>query len=540
MNNCSNNLKRIILFSFILSNVLHLTAQEVSYYNNSQFNPYDKIVYQPGTNIHTSVKSYQLSSIKKFADTDSVLYEGINRKTQKLNILQRALNDHLLQWKNEDVNIKINPLFNFEFGKEQEEGKNTWTNTRGLFIEGTIGKKFYFYTDFLENQSVFPNYITDYIDDNNAVPGQGKRREYGNNGYDYAQSTGFVSYSPSKWFNFQLGQGKNFIGDGYRSLLLSDNSYSYPYFKFTAEFNKVHYHIMWAQLRDLNIPKVLESNDARYYEKFSVSHYLTFNIGNRFSIGAFESVVWAAQDTIGYRGFEFAYLNPIAFFRPIEYSLGSPDNVTMGLNTKYILCNNSALYGQFVLGEFKADEVFSGKKWWANKQGFQLGFKTFNLLGINNLYFQTEYNQVRPYTYSHREIISNYGHYNQPLAHPFGANFRESVSFLRYKYKKWYFNTEILAAIYGKDDSKDVSYGSNIYKDNDLRPSEYGNFIGQGLKTNLMYLEGSVSYLINPRNNFNIALGARIRKETNDLETKNTKMFWFAVRTSLKNIYSDF
>ena len=94
--------------------------------------------------------------------------------------------------------------------------------------------------------------------------------------------------------------------------------------------------------------------------------------------------------------------------------------------------------------------------------------------------------------------------------------------------------------MYGKDYDEDVSYGKNIFKDNNTRPGEYGHTIGQGLKTNFFYMDGSVSYLVNPRNNFNIAVGGRIRKESNDLETKNTQHFWFAIRTSIKSIYTDF
>ncbi|WP_154665624.1 hypothetical protein [Saccharicrinis fermentans] len=521
-----------------------LSAQEISHYNNTYFNPLEREIYRPGTHIHTSVRSFNMDALNTMLNVDSLLKDGLATPSGDLNFWQRIFHDDLLAWENKDVSIKINPLFNFSIGNEMNEGKGTWNNTRGVFIEGTLGNKFYFYTDFVENQSVFPNYIDDFVEQRKVVPGQGKSKSYGNNAHDYAQSTGFISFNPEKWFNIQLGQGKHFIGDGHRSLLLSDNSFSYPYLKFSADFNKVHYHVMWAQHRDLNnISKELESNDARYLDKYSASHYLTMNIGNRISVGMFESVVWAAQDTMGQRNFDLSYLNPIIFFRPLEYSLGSPDNMTMGINAKYILGNSSAFYGQFVMGEFKFDEVFNGSKWWANKQGFQLGFKSYNFLGINKLDFLTEYNQVRPYTYSHRETITNYAHYNQELAHPLGANFRESVSKVKYQYRRFIFNGELMVAMYGKDFSdteNSVSYGQNIFKDNDYRPGDYNHTIGQGLKTNLIYLEGSISYLINPQNNFNIAAGLRIRKETNDMETKNTQMLWFAVRTSIRSIYTDF
>ncbi len=531
-----------ILFTLcvVVLNTLPISSQKVSHYNNDHFNPFTKVIYQPGNNFHTSVKPYNLNKIEQITNADSLIYEGIKMPSGKLNFIQRAFKDDLLKWEDKDISIKINPLFNFAVGKELDESKNIWTNTRGLMIEGSIGKNFYFYTDFYENQAVFPNYLNDFILDRKVVPGEGKSRNYGESTNDYAQSTGFISFNPGKWFNIQLGQGKNFIGDGYRSLLLSDNAFSYPYLKFSVDLKKVHYQVMWAQHRDLNIDPVLEGNDARYLEKYSASHYLTMNIGDRFSVGVFESVIWAAEDTMGNRGFDLSYLNPIIFFRPVEYSLGSPDNMTMGLNTKYIVGDKNVLYGQFVLGEFKFDEVFGGNKWWANKQGFQLGLRCFDLFGINNLYFQTEYNQVRPYTYSHRETVTNYGHYNQELAHPLGANFRESVSFLKYKYKRFIFNAELMAAMYGKDFDDEISYGGDIYKNNNKRPGEYGHTIGQGLKTNLLYMDGSISYMINPRNNFNIAVGGRFRKESNDVDTQNTKMLWFAVRTSLKNIYSDF
>lgn len=530
-----------LIFLLSLTFSLQSVAQEVSYYNNEQFNPFQKVVYQPGNNFHTSVKPYSLSKISSLTNTDSLIYEGISVPQGDLNFWKRIFHDDLLHWEDKDISIKINPLFNFELGKEMDEGINTWTNTRGLFIEGTFGKNFYFYTDILENQAVFPNYIDEFIYDNKVVPGEGKSKNYTEDTHDYSQSTGFISYNPAKWFNIQLGQGKNFIGDGYRSLLLSDNAFSYPYLKFSAEFKKVHYMVMWTQMRDININDDLESNDTRYPDKYAALHYLTINIGERLSLGLYESVIWAGEDTTGQRNFDVAYLNPIILYRPVEYSLGSPDNMTMGLNAKYIIGKKNVAYGQFVMGEFKFDEVFSRNKWWANKQGFQLGLKSFDLFGINNLYFQTEYNQVRPYTYSHREVSTNYGHYNQPLAHPLGANFRESVSFLRYKHRRFSLNSEVMIAMKGNDyDDDETSYGGDIYKDNDYRIDDYGNYIGQGLKTNILYVESSISYLINPRNNLNIAIGGRYRNESNNTETQNTRMLWFAIRTSIKNIYNDF
>lgn len=90
------------------------------------------------------------------------------------------------------------------------------------------------------------------------------------------------------------------------------------------------------------------------------------------------------------------------------------------------------IYGQFILDEFKLKELTAGNGSASNKFGYQIGFKSYDFMKTKNLYMQMEYNRVRPYTYSHWTTLQNYGHYNQPLAHPLGANFAEFLTIIRY------------------------------------------------------------------------------------------------------------
>ena len=46
---------------------------------------------------------------------------------------------------------------------------------------------------------------------------------------------GRVTYDANKFFDLELGKGKHFFGDGYRSLLLSDNAVNYPYFTISTQ-----------------------------------------------------------------------------------------------------------------------------------------------------------------------------------------------------------------------------------------------------------------------------------------------------------------
>lgn len=519
-------------------------AQQYSKYNSFEFDPIIRTLYQPDNNIHTSIKPYRLDQVEKHYNTDSLIRRDLYKPEGRLNIWKRIIHDDLFKWdykESDDITVSVNPYFNFELGKDDD--RRTWVNTRGVTFEGQLGSKISFFSALYENQAVFPYYIDEFVEIRGVVPGQGRAKSFGDGGRDFSQSTGYLSYNAGTWINFTVGYGKNFIGDGYRSLLLSDNSFSYPYAKMTTTFLKVQYMVMLGQFT--HIDKLERQGDERFPYKYGMFHYLDWNIGKRLSLGLFESVIWAAEDETGHRGIDMGYIIPVIIYRPAEYSVGSPDNVVMGLNLKYIPWKDAALYGQFVMNEFKLDEVMSGEKWWANKQGFMLGFKNYNFLGIENLDVQTEYSQVRPFTYSHYSPITNFGHFNQELAHPLGANFRESISFLKYRWNRLHLNLEAMYAIHGKDDldvnDEDfISWGGNIFVSNMLRYESHGHEIGQGLNTRIMHAGASVSFLINPKNNMNISAGVRLRDYSNDLQDLRSTMLTFAFRTSLNNFYYNF
>lgn len=547
----SKLIKTIVVGCIIVCPV-YAQAQTYSSYNNNGFDPILRELYKPGYNIHTSIRSLRLDEVNIYLSTDSLIQRGLYKPSGKLKLFKRVLHDDIFKWSdpNGPINIRANPLFNFEMGKETFEGKNTWVNTRGVMLEGTFGKNFSFYTDFYENQGVFAGYIDDYIADRKVAPGQGRVKDFGETGYDYSQSSGYVSYNAGSYFNMQLGFGKNFLGDGYRSLLLSDYASNYPYFKMTTTFGKVKYLIMISKFQQLDTLRNMSNFEVvqSFPTKYGAFHYLNWNIGKRVSLGLFESVIWATEDENGHRGIDMNYLVPIIFYRPIEYGLGSPDNMTMGANLKIILWPNSAFYAQYIMSEFKLDEMFSDKKWWGNKQGFQFGLKAYNFLGIPNLDVQAEYNQVRPYTYSHYESITNYGHFNQELAHPLGANFREGISILRYRLGRWHLELKGVYALHGKDFDNLISYGGDIHRDNKDRTKvdsqgfklgSHGHFIGQGLKTTIFNGSGEVSFLINPKSNMNLSLGFHQRKLSNNIEKGTNTMLYFAFRTSLRNLYYD-
>ncbi|MBN4065738.1 hypothetical protein JYT51_00220 [Candidatus Amoebophilus asiaticus] len=530
------------LIILLLKNGFCLAQQLSIPLNKDIYAKYDHLLYENGVNFHSSIKPYLESKIRQKVNYDSILIKrdsSFLSLKKKPGIWKKILHEPLFIVDTANIYLSLSPVFNFEVGKDFSDNKSTYVNSRGLWLTGNLGPKFSFSSSFYENQGIYVSYIDSVILEHRIIPGQGSWRAFKKNGYDYSMASGYISYTPSKYFNFQFGHDKNFIGDGYRSLLLSDISYNYPFLKITTTFWKLKYVNIFTEYQDR---RTLISNTMGYQKKYATHHYLNCLIGKRFQIGLFESVIWQSADSTNRRGYDINYLNPVLFYRPVEYGLGSPDNVLMGLNSKFLLTPKAYLYGQFLLDDMYFEHLVNRNGFYQLKYGFQLGIKAYDIFNINGLMVQSEFNQVRPYTYSHKYSLQNYAHYNQPLAHPFGANFQESVSYLSYSFKRIHIELKYLYAQYG-DDSENSHYGKNIFT-SDFNipefPDSYGHYTGQGVNTTLTYKDVRIVYLINPKINLNFELIYSYRTLNSNLKQERSNWLTFGLKTNLSNIYYDF
>ena len=546
-------MNRIIL-SFLCALIFtQLNAQHSNLPLNHDANLIFEKEFQ-NTDIHTSFKPLIKSTINKKINTDSLLLsEFPNTWT---NWYKRKLfSEHLIIIKGDDYKVIASPIIHFSKGKERENETSTFTNTRGFVIEGDIGKSVSFYSTFAENQAIFPNYLDAKIRQTKVIPGQGYARDFKETGFDYAMASGYVAIKPANHFVVQFGHGKHFIGDGYRSLLLSDNAFNYPFLRIQTSFWKVQYTNLYAEMQDINYFEYhgIDNYDQMgYAKKYMSAHYLSVNVNSKLNIGIFESVIWRVNHAPGVRGFDVNYLNPISLFRPLEFSINSPDNVLVGINAKYKLPLNSYFYGQLVLDEFSLDNMKSGDDWYGSKYGYQLGAKMYDAIGLENLTLQAEYNLVRPYTYAHRDPRQNYAHYNQPLAHPLGANFSEKLFIINYRKDRWVARAQIMIAKYGDKIKGDpTSYGKDIYMSTGEfeepsgfihagRPSDFGIEMYQGNLTEINYLQLNIGYLINPSTNFKIDFSIVKRDLVSESDEVNTMFYSVGLKTDLFNHYYDF
>jgi len=357
----------------------------------------------------------------------------------------------------------------------------------------------------------------------------------GNNNYSWVYVTALASYTPNKYLNITVGRDKNFIGDGYRSLLLSDYSSPYLFFKLTATLGNLRFMSMWSYMND-------PASTSQYgidRKKFGVFHYLDWNITNRLSIGLFENVIGFYTDDNGAkRPFDFYYLNPVIVMKPINNSSDDPDKSLLGFTGKYKLSSHLTYYVQFALNEFNSKDLFPNDGSYTNKYAYQLGFRGNDLFNIKGLNYLIESNNVRPFTYSARSVIENYSNNGEPLAHPWGANFREVVGFLNYQHKRWTFSLEADYGKYGLD-SGSTDYGKNIFIIYTDHTKDYGNNIGQGLSTTMVYVECKVAFILNPQYNLRLEIGALYRDDKNYQFDDKTSLFSIGLKSSFRNVYND-
>lgn len=516
--------------------------------NRNIYNWYEPALHQQGTLFHTAIKPYRIAEVESVVTYDSVFdLKRVSNERFFGKVWNWIGYDTIVGVSTEDFHLRIDPVINFGAGMDVAGNSNAvWINTRGISAMGDIGaeRKVSFAATFRENQGDFPNYLVPWIRYYNVVPGQGKVRSFKGDKFDFANASGYVSYSPSKIFNFQLGHDRNFIGDGYRSMLMSDNAVFYPFFKISTTVWRIKYVNIYTEFTNASsLPPDTVIEVTGLPRKFGSFHYLSYDVCDWLQVGLFEGIIWPANDSTRYRGFDVNYLNPIIFFRPIEFGLGSPDNAMMGATIKVKPVNNAILYGQFLLDDLDVAAARGGDGYYRNKFGIQAGFKVFNPFKIEHLTIQGEMNQAAPYTYAHKEPEQNYVHYNQPMAHPLGANFREFIGIVNYRFfERFYVEAKLQKATIGYDNGPDEHFGSNLYiSDFDIPnfPDSYGNFIGQGLKTNITSTDLRGGFLINPSINLNIEGQIFMRNFSNENETIKTTLFMLALKTDLFNHYYD-
>ncbi len=429
------------------------------------------------------------------------------------------------------LKLSINPSFSFFGGIEKysragnDSSHSLYINSRGIEIQGILDDKISFYTLLTDNQVRLPLQERLFGEHYYALPGESYFKKFKVTGNDFFHAEAYIAAPITRHISFQFGNSSQFIGNGIRSLILSDFSKPHLFLKINTKVWKFNYENLFYELTD----SPFITGGSLYNKKFGATHHLSLNISSQFNIGVYESVIFRRKNN----AYEITYLNPLIFYRAVEHSLGSPDNILLGLDFKWNLRNKFQFYGQLVLDEFELskmrDQILKPKTdpswgWWANKFGVQLGLKYIDIANIKNLDLQFEYNQIRPYTYSYYDPDLSYSDFNQSLAHPLGANLREYISTLIYQPVPGLTISAKAFLIQKGLDYDSVSYGGDMLQPNRHRKGFYGNALLQGLRADIGYAEFLASYRIAQGLFFEVSYTLR-KQQTADISFNNKNQY---------------
>jgi hypothetical protein len=543
-------MKRIVQFLVVFAPTCLFGQSNYATLNESYYHLIDRYEVKAGQiipNIFTTVKPYKRSDIIAFLDSANQLglftspadkfnleyfqndsWEWARPETNEskkpfLKYFYKKKSDLLYVDEEPDFDLHVNPVLYLGAGKDSQADDMLFINTRGVEMRGMLDKKIGFYLYLADNQARLPSYVSSTIKDSAdvgyypVIPHEGFWKTFKENqGYDFLQTRGYISFEATKHFNLQFGYDRFFIGNGQRSLIFSDHAPPALFLKGNIKVWRLNYMFMTSRtVAEANGSSAGLSSGAKYPDKFMAFHHLSINIGKKWNVGLFESVVFT--DTTS---FEWAYLNPIIFYRAIEQQFGSSDNVILGMDFKWNALKGVSVYGQFVLDEFLLDNLKEGNGWWANKYAIQAGVKYFDAFGVSNLDLQAETNIVRPYTYSHNTPYGSYSSYMQPIAHPLGANFKEFIGIARYQpIPKLNLTGKLVMMQVGRD-STTVNWGSDILKDNSEREMDFDNAISQGVQQDILLATFTASWQF--RHNLFIDASVVIRKSESPMSLFNT------------------
>lgn len=450
-------------------------------------------------------------------------------------LTQKLFKENVLIFEGEDFWCAVDPILDLELGTDfsADSLSRLYWNTRGLRVQARFFDKVAFSTVFYENQAFVPEYVMDYVDqagelrpafnnyvqENAVIPGYARTKSFKTTGYDFAFAEGTVSIVPNEHINVQFGNGNQFIGNGYRSLLLSDFAPNYPFAKFEGNFwkNRIQYNAIYAIHQNLYRLPLYTSVEATYERKIGTYHYLDFAITPKIHVGLFEGALWRRSDSLGSYSPNWLFTNPVPFVNAaVMNGNDSTYNHILGVNFSWTFLKNR-LYGQAIL-----DHGFGG---------FQLGIKSYDLF-TPKLDAMVEFNMATNNTYLADNKRYNYSHNNIALAHPLNTNFEELIFQINYEKKEFFVSNRTIFNRFATQDSSQQKV--SLVNDN-LNQVMITAGPARTLINNL-----ELGYRFNKNYNLQAVIGWTFRNGYGDIPNTHTNYVYAGIRTRLRNKTLDF
>lgn len=297
------------------------------------------------------------------------------------------------------------------FSSEEHGGRirGTVKNRFGYFLQGTDG-------------TIFGN--KDFALSDPRLKGNSKLRFPGSTNFDFTDA---YLRADIDWFNIEFGKERFLVGTGYGDrLLLSDNAPTFDAVRIDAHYKLLHFVFIHGSLvQDSLFFQGTLMDEPAGSNKYLALHRIQLSLFDRLNVGVSEMTIYQRFSP------EFAYLNPINFWKSAEHALGDRDNSFLNFDVELFPAAGYKLYGTWLIDDIDFSKIGTG--WWGNEFGWQGGVYAAGLVGISDLDADIEYTRLEPYVYSNRTSGDDYTHNSIGLGSHLEPNSDEIMAELNYR-----------------------------------------------------------------------------------------------------------
>lgn len=241
--------------------------------------------------------------------------------------------------------------------------------------------------------------------------------------YDFAE--GYIRYQIAPVDDMklavQLGREKIKFGYGYsNSLAISGEGPTMDFLRFDFRYGVLSFSSIHA-----STVGEFSHNMQNRFTKYIASNKIKITLPDLFEFGIGESIVYSG------RGLEWAYVNPMLFYKYAEMSLQDRDNGTIFLDLQTDFIKDFEIQATFFLDE----DILSNLQdldLFSNKTAYQLGFFWYEPFSLYDLSLICEYTRIRPYVYTHTDYMNTFTSFGTVLGHRIGPNADEIMARINY------------------------------------------------------------------------------------------------------------
>lgn len=219
-----------------------------------------------------------------------------------------------------------------------------------------------------------------------------------------------------------------------KSLLLSNNPYTYDQLGLNFETKHIAFHSVFAKL---NSVKYNDQIADRYFS----AHRLDVKLNNGMNLGFSESVIYGGPD----QSIEFSYINPFSIFMNAQTNEKKEANENIAFDF-FIPFRQFNFIGQILIDDFildGPDKPAPNRKTSSDRLGFLFGVNGNDLVFKNTLW-TLHYERIGSYTYNvkQKRPWQTYTNDGQGLGH--GANDRDAweLNLQYFPVPRWIFDVE--------------------------------------------------------------------------------------------------